>query len=385
MGDTFAPARAPPTKLGEHRILCPTAGIRVSPLVLGGMSLGDAWKDILGGGIGKQAVFEILDTYWEAGGNFIDTANNYQDEQSEKWIGEWMEQQKNRDELVIATKYSIGYNTHERKAKTYVNYTGNHKKSLVLSLRASLEKLKTSYVDILYVHWWDYSTSIPELMRALDDVVKSGQVLYLGISDTPAWIVTKANEYARAHALTPFVIYQGEWSCMKRDFERDILPMCMHEGMAVAPWGVIAGGRLRTQAQLAQRIKQGGNLRFGMNELSENEKKMSAALEKVANDIGGDASLANVAISYCLHKQPYVFPIIGGKKISHLKENIKALSIRLTREQIDLLDAAIPFDIGFPQSFLGGDPAMSADGKSTNFILNVGGDLTWVKAPQAID
>ncbi|KZT58609.1 Aldo/keto reductase [Calocera cornea HHB12733] len=381
----FIPAPAPPTKLGEYRLLSPTAGVRVSPLALGGMSLGDAWTEFLGGGIDKKAVFEILDTYWEAGGNFIDTANNYQDEQSERWIGEWMTERKNRDELVIATKYTIGYRRPRGDAKTYTNYTGNHKKSLLLSLRDSLEKLQTPYVDILYLHWWDYTTSIPEVMRALDDVVKSGKVLYLGISDTPAWIVSKANEYARAHALTPFVVYQGEWSCIKRDFERDILPMCAHEGMGVAPWGVIAGGRLRTQAQLEQRLKEGGDLRYGQNELTEAEKKMSAALEKVANQIGGDANLANVAIAYTLHKQPYVFPIIGGKKVSHLKDNIKALSIHLTREQIDFLDAAVPFDIGFPQSFLGGDPARSADGKSANFLLNNTSTLTWVKAPQPID
>ncbi|KZO93395.1 norsolorinic acid reductase [Calocera viscosa TUFC12733] len=385
MAHIFAPAPEPSTKLGQYRLLSPSAGIRVSPLALGGMSLGDAWKDILGGGIDKKGVFEILDTYWEAGGNFIDTANNYQDEQSELWIGEWMKERKNRDELVVATKYTIGYRKLRGDAKSQVNYTGNHKKSLTLSLRDSLEKLQTSYVDILYLHWWDYSCSIPEIMRALDDVVKSGKALYLGISDTPAWIVSKANEYARAHALTPFVVYQGEWSCMKRDFERDILPMCMHEGMGVAPWGVIAGGKLRTQAQLEERIKEGGPLRWGQNEMTENETKMSAALEKVANEIGGDASLANVAIAYTLHKQPYVFPIIGGKKVSHLKENIKALSIHLTRAQVDFLDAAVPFDVGFPQNFLGGDPAMTPDGRSTNFLLNTAGRLHWVKASQPIE
>ncbi|KZT58601.1 aryl-alcohol dehydrogenase AAD14 [Calocera cornea HHB12733] len=377
----FAGAPEPPTKLGEYRLLSPTAGIRVSPLALGGMSLGDAWSGLLGGGIDKTAVFEILDTYWEAGGNFIDTANNYQNEQSELWIGEWMKERKNRDELVIATKYTIGYRAPRGDAKTYVNYTGNHKKSLVLSLRDSLEKLQTTYVDILYLHWWDYSTSIPEIMRALDDVVKSGKVLYLGISDTPAWIVSKANEYARAHALTPFVVYQGEWSCIKRDFERDILPMCAHEGMGVAPWGVIAGGRFRTQAQLEQRLKEGGDLRMGQNQLSENEQKMSAALEKVANEIGGDASLANVAIAYTLHKQPYVFPIIGGKKVSHLKDNIKALSIKLTDEQVDFLDSAVEFKPGFPHDFVGPDPALKG-GKCTNMLLNSAARINFVAAPK---
>ncbi|KZO93379.1 putative AAD14-putative aryl-alcohol reductase [Calocera viscosa TUFC12733] len=382
---SFIPVPPPTTKLGEYRLLSPSCGLRVSPLCLGGMSLGDAWTSILGGGIPKEKAFELLNAYYEAGGNFIDTANNYQEEQSEKWIGEWMESKGNRDEIVLATKYSIGYRKARSDAKLYVNYTGNHKKSLALSLRDSLEKLRTTYVDILYIHWWDYGSSVPEVMRALDDIVKTGKVLYLGISDTPAWIVAKANEYARAHGLSQFVVYQGEWSCLKRDFERDILPMCHAEGMGIAPWGVIAGGRFRTAAQLAQRLKDGGDLRFGQNELTEAEKTMSAALEKVAGEIGGDASLVNVAISYVMHKQAYVFPIIGGKKVEHLKDNIKALDIKLTPDQVDFLDEAVPFDIGFPKNLMGGDPALHRDGRSRIRLLGPSGSVQWVRADQPID
>ncbi|EJT97315.1 norsolorinic acid reductase [Dacryopinax primogenitus] len=374
----------PRTKLGEYRLLSPSCGLRVSPLCLGGMSLGSAWEEVLGGGIPKDKAFELLDIYWKSGGNFIDTANDYQEEQSEQWIGQWMESRNNRDEIVLATKYSVGYRKARSDAEVYVNFTGNHKKSLHVSLRDSLAKLRTEYVDILYVHWWDYGSSVPEVMRALDDVVRSGKVLYLGISDTPAWVVSKANEYARAHGLNQFVVYQGEWSCLKRDFERDILPMCHAEGMGIAPWGVIAGGRFRTQAQLTQRLKE-DNLRFGNKQLTEGEQKMSAALEKVANEVGGEASLVNVAISYCLHKQAYVFPIIGGKKVEHLKENIKALDIKLTPEQIEFLDAAVPFDIGFPMNLMGGDPALYKDGKSRVLLMPMCGSVQWVRADQPID
>jgi len=382
---SFVPVPAPTTKLGEYRLLSPSCGLRVSPLCLGGMSMGDAWSSVLGGGVSKEKAWEVLDAYYQAGGNFIDTANNYQEEQSEKWIGEWMEARGNRDEIILATKYSVGYRKAREDANIYVNYTGNAKKSLILSLRDSLEKLRTSYVDILYMHWWDYSASVPEVMRALDDLVRSGKVLYLGISDTPAWIVSKANEYARAHGLSQFVVYQGEWSCMKRDFERDILPMCHAEGMGIAPWGVIAGGRFMTAAQLEKRLKEGGPLRFGQNELTENEKKMSAALEKVSDELGEHASLVNVAISYCLHKQAYVFPIIGGKKVEHLKDNIKALDIKLTPEHLAFLDAAVAFDLGFPTNIMGGDPALYKDGRSRVRLLPLAGKVEWVRGGQPIN
>ncbi|KZT58597.1 putative aryl-alcohol dehydrogenase [Calocera cornea HHB12733] len=380
---SLTPVPPPPTKLGEYRLLAPSCGLRVSPLCMGNMSLGDAWAPAMGGGVSKEQAFEVMDAYYEAGGNFIDTANAYQEEQSERWLGEWMTARGNRDELVIATKYSIGYRKAREDKKIYVNYAGNNKKSLHLSLRDSLEKLQTDYVDILYVHWWDYSCRVSEIMRALDDIVKTGKVLYLGVSDTPAWIVASANQYARCNGLSQFVVYQGQWSCMQRDFERDILPMCHAEGMAIAPWGVLASGKFRTAAQLTKRLEE-GTMRYGAQELTENEQKMSAALEKVDNELGDGSSLASVAVAYVLHKQPYVFPILGGKKVEHLKDNIKALHIKLSPEQMGALDGAIPFDLGFPTNALGGDPALSRTAQSGNPLLPNAGIVTWVKAPQPI-
>ncbi|KZO93377.1 norsolorinic acid reductase [Calocera viscosa TUFC12733] len=380
---SLTPVPPPPTRLGEYRLLAPSCGLRVSPLCMGNMSLGDAWAPAMGGGVSKEQAFEVMDAYYEAGGNFIDTANAYQEEQSERWLGEWMKARGNRDELVIATKYSIGYRKAREDAKIYINFTGNNKKSLRLSLGDSLEKLQTDYVDILYVHWWDYSCSIPEVMRALDDVVKSGKVLYLGISDTPAWIVSSANQYARCSGLNQFVVYQGQWSCMQRDLERDILPMCYAEGMGIAPWGVLASGKFRTAAQLAERLEEGA-MRYGSQELTENERKMSAALEKVALEIGKGVSISNVATAYVMQKQAYVFPILGGKKVEHLKDNIKALDIKLSISQIEVLDSAIPFDMGFPKGALGGDPALTRDGKTGNPLMPNCGIVTWVKAGQPI-
>jgi aryl-alcohol dehydrogenase-like predicted oxidoreductase len=153
-----------------------------------------------------------------------------------------MEARQNRDEIVLATKYSSPWQT-QYSNKLQSNYGGNNVKSMKLALEASLKRLRTSYVDLYYVHWWDYSTSMSELMHALNELVSSGKVLYLGISDTPAWVVSKANEYARQKGLRQFVVYQGMWNATMRDFERDIIPMCREEGMGLCPYGVLNQGR----------------------------------------------------------------------------------------------------------------------------------------------
>ena len=230
-----------------HRILAPTAGIRVSPICLGTMNFGDAWKGFLGE-CDKKTSFEILDFFYDSGGNFIDTANAYQKEESEIRLGEWMAARKNKDEMVVTTKFTAAFPAGLKGIKA--NYLGNHSKSLKLSLEASLKKLQTDYVDLLYLHMWDFTNSIPELMQSLHHVVAAGKVLYLGISDTPAWIVSKANQYAHDHGLTQFSVYQGHWSAAMRDVERDVLPICEAEGIALAPWGVLGRGSFRTAKSL---------------------------------------------------------------------------------------------------------------------------------------
>lgn len=183
------------------------------------------------GSVDKKQTFELLDYFYDQGGNFIDTASNYQYEQSETWIGEWMAERGVRDEMVVATKFTTGYKADKGTKLIQSNFGGNNAKGMKHSVEASLKKLQTDYIDLLWVHWWDYSTSIEEVMYYLNDLVVSGKVIYLGISDTPAWIVSKANEFARAHHLRPFVVYQGQWSAADRDFERDIIPMCKSEQM----------------------------------------------------------------------------------------------------------------------------------------------------------
>ncbi|KAI0333973.1 Aldo/keto reductase [Cubamyces sp. BRFM 1775] len=349
----FAPPPAPKTKLGRHRQLAPSAGIHVSPLQLGAMSIGDKWEAM--GAMNKESSFKLLDAFYEAGGNFIDTANGYQDETSEQFIGEWMESRGVRDQMVIATKYTTNYKRGSADIKQKSSYVGNNMKSLQLSLEASLKKLRTTYIDILYVHWWDYACSIEEVMNGLHNIVASGKVLYLGISDTPAWIVSSANRYARDHGKTPFVIYQGRWNVLIRDFERDIIPMCRHEGMALAPWEVLGGGKIRTDAEEEQRRKTGEKGRTILSpewERTETEKKVCKVLEEVAKQVGAK-SIQAVAIAYVMQKTPYVFPILGGRKPEQLYANIEALDIALTEEQIQYIESAVPFDIGFPCNMVG--------------------------------
>ncbi|KAG0704242.1 NADP-dependent oxidoreductase domain-containing protein [Suillus ampliporus] len=184
-----------------------------------------------------------------------------------------------------------------------------------ISVDASLKKLKTSDIHILYVHWWGWDTSIEEVMNGLHVLVQQGKVLYLGISDAPAWVVSKANQYTRDHGKSPFVIYQGAWNVMNRAFEREIIPMVRSEDLALAPWNVLAGGKLRTDEEEERRRQTG-------------EK----ALEKVAKEVGAKHITA-VAIAYLMQKMPYT--------------NLKSLAISLTPEQVKYLESIVLFDPGF--------------------------------------
>jgi len=325
------------------------------------MSIGDKWADVGMGSMDKESSFKLLDAYYDNGGNFIDTANNYQDESSEEFIGEWAEKRGIRDQLFIATKYSTNFKHRAPEVEQKVMYTGNNAKSLHLAVEASLKKLRTSYIDLLYVHWWDWNTSVEEVMRSLHALILARKVLYLGVSDTPAWVVSKANQYARDHALTPFVIYQGAWNVMERSFEREIIPMARSEGLALAPWNVLAAGKIRTDEEEERRRQTGekGRTTFNPNwERNEKEKKVCKALEKVAGEIGAN-SITSVAIAYLMQKTTHVFPILGGRKVEHLLANVEALSLTLTDEHIKYIESVVDFDLGFPNSMIGSNPASS--------------------------
>ncbi|RSH95711.1 hypothetical protein EHS25_000803 [Saitozyma podzolica] len=376
-------ALPPPSKLGRYRVLSPNCGLRVSPLQLGAMSIGQASAATLGS-MDKKTSFELLDTYYDLGGNYIDTANGYQEEESEEWVGEWMAKKGVRDDMIIATKYTANYKSGGKASKhpISINRSGNSYKSMYVSLEASLKKLQTTYVDILSliqadVHWWDWTTPVAEMMQGLNNLVKMGKVLYLGVSDTPAWVISKANQYARDHGLAPFVIYQGRWSAAVRDLERDLLPMCREEGMAIAPWGAIGQGRFQRKADQGK-SKDGRSAQ----KLSEDEIKVSAALEKVADELKVE-SITAVATAYVMSKYPYVYPILGGRKVEHLKANVTALDIHLTPEQVRAIDRTLPFDYGQPQSQFGLDPHMT--GYQQHFSLETAGIVDYVPNPLGLD
>ena len=196
-------------------------------------------------------------------------------------------------------------------------------------------------------------------MDHLHKLVLSGKVLYLGASDMPAWVVSQGNQYARDHGKSRFVIYQGAWNVMARSFERDIIPMARNHGMALAPWNVLAGGRLRSDDEEERRRQTGEKGRMISNdrwERTEDERKMSLVLESIAKDIGNsigkEASLTAVAIAYVMQKTTHVFPIVGGRKPEQLMANIEALEISLTDEQISHIENVLPFDPGFPNTMI---------------------------------
>ncbi|TVY22653.1 Norsolorinic acid reductase A [Lachnellula hyalina] len=344
------PAPQPKTALGRYRMLSPTAAVRVSPLCLGAMNFGDAWTAWLGA-CDQKTTESILDFFYESGGNFVDTANHYQAGQSEQWIGEWMKKRGVRDQIVLATKYSSAFRIGHGHEEIIANTVGNGSKSLRVSLENSLKNLQTSYVDLLWVHYWDFTCSIPEMMNSLNDTITSGKVIYIGASDIPAWIVSKANQYARDHGLRQFSVYQGRWSAADRDFEREIIPMTISENMGIAPWGSLGGGKFKTEEQ--RKANQGRNI----GEVDENSIKVSRALEVIAKK--KNTLITSVALAYVMHKVPYVFPIVGGRSLEHLKGNIQALNLVLEKEDIDYIEAAAPFDIGFPLSMIGRGPEES--------------------------
>lgn len=242
---------------------------------------------------------------------------------------------------------------------------------------SSFGNLSDSYK--LYVHWWDFTCSIPELMQSLNTYVNQGKILYLGISDTPAWVVSKANEYARQNGLRQFSVYQGRWSAEIRDFERDIIPMCASEGMGLAPWGALGGGSFKTEEQRnnAKKGEKRDMAGFGPSEASLN---ISKVLEKLANK--NNVQLTSIALAYVMQKAPYVFPIVGGRNIEHLKGNIQGLSVQLSQQDIEEIEGANAFDVGFPHNFLGGPKGP----KSPNdvWLMKTAGHQQHVEWPKAI-
>jgi aryl-alcohol dehydrogenase-like predicted oxidoreductase len=321
------------------------SGLRVSELCLGAMTFGEEW----GWGASKEESRRIFEAFAEAGGNFIDTANYYTNGTSEKFVGEFVAPERER--FVIATKYTLNMRPDDP------NGGGNHRKNLVQSLEASLARLGVDYIDVYWVHAWDPMTPVEELMRALDDAVRAGKVLYVGISDAPAWAVARANMLAEWKGWTPFVGLQIPYSLIERTPERDLLPMAEALDLAVTPWGTLGGGVLTGKYKAGK--DRPGETRFataaqwGDALLTERNLRIADEVAAVAGETGHSAS--QVAIAWVRQRQRgATVPIIGVTKISQLRDNIGSLEVTLTQEQMQRLDEVSRIELGFPLDFLGG-------------------------------
>jgi aryl-alcohol dehydrogenase-like predicted oxidoreductase len=311
-------------------------GLRISELFLGAMTFGEQ------GGVGApiEECRKILDAYADAGGNVIDTAINYRGGASEEILGELLA--RRRDRFVLATKYTVS------RDRDDPNGAGNHRKNLRLSLETSLRRLRTDYLDIYWVHMWDRHTPIEETMRALDDEVRAGRILYIGISDTPAWVVSHANILADFRGLTAFAGLQVPYNLLQRDIERDLLPMAETFGMSVAAWSPLAGGILSGKF-----TRPGGpepGTRIDPASLTDHQRRVAAVVRSVADDLG--ATPSQIAIAWTRSRSPAIHPIIGARRTDQLLDNLGSLDINLPAEATERLGSATAFDIGFPTSFI---------------------------------
>ena len=336
-----------------HYKLLGKSGLRVSELCLGTMTFGDDW----GWGAPKDESRKIFEAFAEAGGNFIDTANNYTNGTSEKFVGEFT--RGKRDHFVIATKYTLS------ESPTDPNFGGNHRKNMRRSVEGSLRRLDTDYIDLLWLHMWDGITPVEEVIRALDDLVRAGKVLYLGISDTPAWVVSQANTLAELRGWSRFVAYQGEYSLASRAPERDILPMTRAMEMAYLPWGILEGG------EITGKYNSPSDEPKRSSDTSERIKRMAAVLLDLASETGYSAS--QIAINWVRQRPYHMIPILGARSEKQLMDNLGCLDFELTGEQINRLEQTSPIDLGFPHSFLASDHVRGLIfGKTFQNIVNRG-------------
>jgi aryl-alcohol dehydrogenase-like predicted oxidoreductase len=319
-----------------YRLLGRT-GLRVSQLFLGAMTFGD--RDGVGAPIDECR--RMVDAYAAAGGNVIDTAVNYRGGDSEAFVGELLEGR--RDRFVVSTKYTVARDPSDP------NTAGNHRKNLVGSLETSLRRLRTDHIDLYWVHMWDRHTPIDETLRALDDVVRAGKVLYLGISDTPAWVVARADMLAELRGWTAFAALQAPYSLLRRDIERELLPMAEALGLTVAAWSPLAGGVLSGKFSRPGGT-EGPTTRVAADSLSERDHAVTRVVSEVADELG--ATPAQVALSWTMARSPLVHPIVGARRLDQLIDNLAALDHPLPADALERLDAATPVEAGFPYDFI---------------------------------
>lgn len=313
------------------------SGLRVSELCLGTMTFGLEW----GWGSDKTESKQVFDTYANAGGNFLDTANRYTEGTSEKWLGEFIA--ADRDHFVLATKYAL------KDKNGDPNFAGNHRKNLVRSVNESLKRLQTPYIDLLWLHAWDFTVAPEEVMRGLEDLIRNGLVHHIGISDTPAWIVAQANTIAEFRGWNRFAGLQVEYSLLQRTPESDLFPMAKALDLAVTPWAPLAGGALTGKylRNESGRVKE--------ESVRRNDRSMQIAKEvmRIADEIGH--SPAQVAINWTRQRNQVVIPIVGARKPEQLSDSLGATHWQLSDEHMEQLNAVSAVELTFPHEFLRSD------------------------------
>ena len=326
--------------LDSYRLLG-RSGLRVSPLALGTMTFGESW------GAEEAASREIFDAYVDRGGNLIDTAGFYAKGRSEELTGKFAEAK--RDSLVLSTKYSLAVRSGDP------NGAGNGRKSMVRAVEESLRRLRTDYIDLLFLHVWDDTTPADEILRAFDDLVRTGKILYIGISDTPAWQIARLQTMAELRGWTQLAALQTEYNLLERTSERDLIPAARALGIGVMPWSPLASGLLSGKYATGA-TKPGdpeggrGAMITAIGKVNPAAVAVADAVKDVADAIG--ATSAQVALAWTLANPAVVSTLIGARTLRQLDDNVGALAVALAPEQLARLDAASRIELGFPHDFL---------------------------------
>jgi aryl-alcohol dehydrogenase-like predicted oxidoreductase len=344
-------------QLDDYRLLG-RSGLRVSPLSLGTMTfgVGGAW------GSTDAEAKQMVDLYAEKGGNFLDTANFYGNGGSERVLSKLIAGR--RDSLVIATKYTLTMRPGDPNA------SGNHRKNMVRSVEDSLRRLETDYIDLLYLHMWDYRTPVEEILRAFDDLARAGKILYAGLSDTPAWQASRMQAIAELRGWIPLVALQILYNLTERTVERELIPMALEMGMGVLPWSPLAGGVLSgkySKGDLTGKAAGLGasssrkDINLATGRLSERNLEIAGVVAEVAREIG--VTSAQVALAWTLLNPAVVSPLIGARTPAQLTDNLAALDVSLSTAQLARLEAASRIEMGFPHDMLREGPASMMFGR----------------------
>ncbi|MEU8890543.1 aldo/keto reductase [Streptomyces sp. NPDC048442] len=334
--------------LDTYRLLG-RSGLRVSPLALGAATFGTEW----GWGAEQDEARKLFDLYVERGGNFIDTASTYTNGSSERLLGEFT--RDNRESLVLATKYT----TLRRPGDP--NSGGPHRKSLFASVEASLRQLNTDYIDLLYLHVWDFTTPVEEILRGMDDLVRQGKVLYVAISNAPAWQVSRMQAIADLRGWSPLVALQIGYNLIERTGERDLIPMAREMGLGVVPWSPLAGGVLtgkysRSDLTRADVVRDDGTRKavtLAGGTLTERNFAIVDVVKEVATELG--RTPAQVGLAWTLQNPGVTAPVVGARTPAQLEDNLGALEVDFTASQLTRLNEASAIELGFPHDLLAGD------------------------------